>query len=135
MQGKQRFLGESTAMKYLIEADNNAGLAWERLRAHRDTYKGVRQVDRNAEHYLYALYDIRSRDGAFDKSFAYNSYQFILTPGYELAKATTNGAGKVTKFVSGKNISPFSRDNPATFDEYLAGYYGAEDALYGIREL
>lgn len=32
MQGEQRFLGESVAMKYLIEADNNAGLAWERLR-------------------------------------------------------------------------------------------------------
>lgn len=32
--------------------------AWWAARQHRNTYKGLNEADRNAEHYLYAFYNV-----------------------------------------------------------------------------
>ncbi|MGO2341054.1 MAG: hypothetical protein ACTH5M_10730 [Psychrobacter sp.] len=122
---KDRFLGEDTAMQYLRDNSDNANLAHERIRNHRNTYAGLRETDRNAEHYLYALYKVRENNqqwGTFH----------VLTYGYSSYKIYLNLIGHTTESLVGNNISP-TRGSPATWDELLAGYYGTNDGLYGIR--
>ena len=122
---KDRFLGEDTAMQYLRDNSDNANLAHERIRNHRNTYAGLRETDRNAEHYLYALYKVRENNqqwGTFH----------VLTYGYSSCKVYLNLIGHTTESLVGNNISP-TRGSPATWDELLAGYYGTNDGLYGIR--
>lgn len=122
---KDRFLGEDTAMQYLLDNGDDSYLAWDLIRQHRNTYAGLRETDRNAEHYLYALYKVRENNqqwGTFH----------VLTYGYSSYKIYLNLIGHTTESLVGNNISP-TRGSPATWDELLAGYYGTNDGLYGIR--
>ena len=122
---EDRFLGEDTAMQYLLDNGNDADVAHGLLYAHRQTYAGLREADRNAEHYLWALHNVRK-----------NNYQWepfhILTYGYSGLKLYLNLIGHTTESVTGSNISPY-RGSPATWDEFLGGYYGTNDGLFGIR--
>lgn len=126
MTSSPRFLGEDVAKRLLSEHNNDADAAWRAIRNHRNTYKGLREKDRNAEHYLYALNEVQQ-----------NSYKFaqmhILTLGYSGFKSTSNSIGYIAEEIFGSNTSPY-RDSPVTTDEYLAGYYGIQDGLFGIKE-
>jgi hypothetical protein len=86
------------------------------IRNHRYTYPGLREVDRNAEHYLYALYKVQQ-----------NPYSWgllhLATTGYHTWKFWNNA------LLRGK--SDF-RGSPPTPDEMMAGHYGANDGLWGL---
>ena len=122
---KDRFLGEDTAMQYLLDNGNDADLAHGLILNHRKSYRGLRETDRNAEHYLWALYSVRANNqqwGVFH----------VLTYGYSGLKIYLNLIGHTTESITGTNISP-KRGSPATWDEFLGGYYGTNDGLFGIR--
>lgn len=126
MNKNDRFLGEYMAMRFLIASDNDAGLAWSRIRSYRNSYKEMREDVRNAEHYLYSLNEVRK-----------NSYEWglmhVRTIGYSSVKGTINTLGVLDEPYSGKNNSPF-RKSPATIEEIKAGSIGANDGLYGVPE-
>lgn len=122
--GGERFFGEKVAMAALSINNDNAHAAWDAMRAHRKTYPGLREQDRNAEHYLYALDKVRR------ESYLYGPFQ-TFTTGYNAAKFWVNALGEAGKIAVGKNYSPF-RGTPPSTDELKAGYFGANDGLYGI---
>lgn len=111
MLRKERFYGEKVAYDYLANNNFIPDKAWSELREHRNTYKGLREDDRNAEHYLYALAAVYNKD----------------EPEWKMKVA--NGL-----YVGGKTIinevlgdkSPW-RGSPSTFDETKAGHLGSED--------
>ncbi|QLB40521.1 DUF2345 domain-containing protein [Mannheimia pernigra] len=109
MNKNDRFLGEYMAMRFLIASDNDAGLAWSRIRSYRNSYKEMREDVRNAEHYLYSLNEVRK-----------NSYEWglmhVRTIGYSSVKGTINTLGVLDEPYSGKNNSPF-RKSPATIEK------------------
>jgi uncharacterized protein RhaS with RHS repeats len=113
--GLERFFGEDRANEFLRNNGCNSERAWEALRQHRNTYPGLREADRNGEHYLYARYNVEA-----------NSYNWgvfhVATTGYHTTKFWSNA------LLGGK--SPF-RGSPATSDEMMAGHYGANDGLWG----
>lgn len=124
LNGGERFYGEKVALGMLAKFNDNAGLAWEEILAFRKTYKGLREQDRNAEHYLDALSQVR-----YDNK-KWGTYQ-ISTPLYHIAKFYSNVAGKLNENLGGNNFSRF-RGSPPTIDELKAGYFGANDAINGI---
>lgn len=54
-----------------------------------------------------------------------------MTTGYSMVKGTSNAIGHITEAIFDRNISPY-RGSPITTDEYLGGYYGTQDGLFGI---
>lgn len=118
----ERFIGENVACRYLKEADDNASKAWSSIRNHRNTYAGLREEDRNAEHYLYALNEVRSGDSSWVK-------MNILTDGYSIYKGGLNALQTAT---FGYFKSPF-KGSPATWSENLSGHLGADDAIFGVK--
>ena len=114
---QEDFYGRHTAMEYLKKHNNDAEAAWDDIRKHRYTYRGLRETDRNAEHYLYALYQVR------ENSYKWGVFHELLTPGYHTIKFWTNAIFQ--------SYSPY-RDSPPTKDELLSGYKGANEGLYGI---
>lgn len=55
----------------------------------------------------------------------------LTTTGYSMVKGTSNAIGHITEAIFDRNISPY-RGSPITTDEYLGGYYGTQDGLFGI---
>lgn len=112
----ERFLGDNTAMRYLVENNCDAEKAWSALRQHRYTYPGLIESDRNAEHYLFAVSEVNK-----------NSYAWaplhIMTDGYSGWKAMLN-------FPLWKKWSPY-KGSPVTWVEIKAGHYGSQDGLFG----
>ncbi|WP_279905440.1 MULTISPECIES: RHS repeat-associated core domain-containing protein, partial [unclassified Pseudomonas] len=112
----ERFYGERRAMEVLKNNDCDANKAWHDIRKHRYTYRGLREADRNAEHYLFALSEVRD-----------NSYNWgvmhLMTTGYHVTKFYTN--------LLGGDHSPY-RGSPPSYDEMLAGHMGSQDGLFGV---
>lgn len=50
---------------------------------------------------------------------------------YSIYKVYLNLIGQTTETLTGTNVSP-KRGSPATWDEFLAGYCGTNDGLFGI---
>ena len=115
---QERFYGEKLAYDYLAGNDFNPGMAWGEARNHRNTYKGLREDDRNAEHYLYALSTVMNKDEPAWRMQAANAM-------YCVAKNDLN-------IILGDE-SPF-RETTCTADELKAGHYGARDGKKFTKE-
>lgn len=113
--GLERFIGEDRANEFLRKNGCNSEKAWDDVRQHRYTYRGLREQDRNAEHYLLARYKGEA-----------NSYNWGLyhagTTGYHTWKFWSNALLR--------EKSPF-RGSPVSFDEMMSGHYGSNDGLWG----
>jgi hypothetical protein len=113
----ERFLGETLARQYLKKHRDDADAAWSDIRTHRNTYKGLHEPDRNAEHYLYALSEVRKNSYAWGK-------MHVLTLSYHEVKFYEN-------FVLGEH-SQF-KGSPPTIDELKAGFSGTNDGFFGVK--
>ena len=113
--GLERFYGEDRVNELLKKNQCDPEIAWYEILEHRKTYKGLREADRNAEHYLYARYQV--------KDYSYNwAPMHINTMGYYLYKLGNN-------IINGEK-SPFV-GSPPSIDEALSGYHGSNDGLFG----
>jgi len=117
--------GRCLALDYLKKYGKEA---WSKSRTDRNAGErggNFSEELRNAEHYLYAY-----------EQTAENSYNWgvmhLLTVGYSAVKATLNGGGHVLDAMGLGNPSPF-RGTPATWNELLDGFSGANDALFGVE--
>lgn len=115
---QERFFGEKMAYDYLANNDFDPSRAWSDARQHRNTYKGLREDDRNAEHYLYALMTVMNGDEPAWRMQTANAM-------YCVAKNDTN-------IIMGDK-SPW-RETTCTADELKAGHLGARDGKNFTRE-
>jgi hypothetical protein len=113
--GLERFFGEDRANEFLRRYGCDTKRAWQALQGLRQTYPGLREDDRNGEHYLYARWKVEQN------SYEWGVYH-VLNVGYETLKFYDN--------VTFPRSSSY-RQSPATSDEFFAGFYGANDGLWG----
>ena len=124
----ERFIGDHKATEYLIKHNNDSEQAYNDARNTRDSYKGIYEPDRNAEHYLFAL------DVARKKQFVVSTAVYTSTYGYSAFKGIVNGVGHVQEKIFGRNVSPF-RGTPVTSSELNAGLLGTEDGWENVEKV
>lgn len=114
--GLERFYGEDMAINYMNQNKGDTENAYYQARTHRDSYAGLCESDRNAEHYLFA------RDLIKNKPYLWAGLD-VLTVGYHSKKFYQN-------LLQGDE-SPY-RGSPPSFDELKAGLYGANDGVADV---
>ncbi|ULJ60067.1 hypothetical protein [Wielerella bovis] len=117
------------AQEYLNKNNCNPKEAWEAARKHRDSYSGLIEEDRNAEHYLHALDEVHNSH--LDNKSKGRVWMEMVTVTYLYSggKAFSNAGGHFTNLFY-ENISPF-RGSPVTSQEIMAGLQGAMDGYSG----
>ncbi|WP_395857912.1 RHS repeat-associated core domain-containing protein [Cystobacter fuscus] len=101
--------------------------AWMQSRIDRDKREGQGNFSeelRNAEHYLYAQEQVTNNSNDWGT-------MHLLTVGYSAVKAAANAGGHLMDALGLGNPSPY-RGTPATLDELLDGFAGANDGLFGL---
>jgi hypothetical protein len=122
--------GVCLAREY-INKYGNPETAWEAV--YRDRVKEGMSLEelKNAEHYLYAYYMVEDNSYNWGLFYAltwgYHEYKFWINAGYKARYYLNEMFG----FEDSTPISPFAH-TPPTFDEFLSGIQGSNDALNEI---